>query len=313
MHRNLDRTAALLLLVVAGCADSDQPRRTATVAFDTVAWRDEMASWRALRDAWVASAMGPFTEVALCRVDPARTPEALTGAAGTGCPIPTRPGADTLARVLVRGDTVTLEAPSRLFWVGERSVRVGQVLALRDRPEIAGALAWTGALRFGARWANGMITLSVFDTLAPARERFRGLAWWPPDPSLRIPAIFTPRDAGWERVPTVRGFELPREIAGTVEFELGGTTHRLTLYSKGRGARSMLAVIRDGTSGVESYPAGRFLDVPMADSLGRTIVDFNRARNPDCAFSESSPCPLPPRENWFRERLEAGERAYEPP
>lgn len=303
----------LLFLTLAGCADGGQSRRPAVVAFDTVTWRSEMESWRILREAWVGSAMGPFAEVALCRVDPARTPSPLTGTHGDGCPIPTRSGEDTVAMVEVRGDTVTLDSPLRLFWVGERSMRIGRVLALRDRPEVDGALAWAGALRFGARWADGMITFSVFDTLAPARQRFRGLTWWPLDPALRVRAVFVPSETRWERVPTVRGFELPREIAGVVEFELDGTTHRLTLYSKGRGARSMLAVIRDGTSGIESYPAGRFVDVPMADSLGHTIVDFNRARNPDCAFTESSPCPLPPRENWFSQRLEAGELGYGAP
>jgi hypothetical protein len=69
-------------------------------------------------------------------------------------------------------------------------------------------------------------------------------------------------------------------------------------------------VIRDGTSGVSSYPAGRFLDVPLPDSTGRTVIDFNLARNPDCAFTIASPCPLPPRENWSTQRIEAGEQVY---
>ena len=82
-------------------------------------------------------------------------------------------------------------------------------------------------------------------------------------------------------------------------------------YTKGRGAIDMLVVFKDATSGDGSYPAGRFLDVPLPDSLGRTVLDFNRARNPDCAFTESSPCPLPPPENRFGVRIEAGERNYE--
>lgn len=303
----------LLLFTVVGCADTAHPQPAATVELDTVAWREEMASWRTLRTTWVASATGPFAEVALCRIDPRTGRIALTGATGTGCRIPGRSGPETLATAQVRGDTLTLTSPSRLLWVGERSARLGRVLALRDRPQLDGAVAWMGALRFGARWADGTISLSVLDTLAPARGGFRGLTWWPLDPTLRLPAIFTPSRSRWERVPTVRGFDLPHEIAGTLEVELEGMTHRLTLFSKGRGARSMLAVIRDGTSGAGSYPAGRFLDVPLADSLGRTTLDLNRARNPDCAFSPSSPCPLPPRENWFRERLEAGERTYGEP
>lgn len=312
MHWSLERTVGLLLIVSAGCTAGERVQPE-IVVFDTLAWRSDLASWRTLREAWLVSPVGPLAQVALCRVELAVLPVPLTGATGRGCHIATLPNGDTLAMLDVRADTATLVATSRLFWVGERSLRLGHVLALRDRPEIDGAQAWSASRRLSASWTDQRITLAVSDTLAPARASFRGLTWWPLDPALRVPATFTPSDAGWQLVATVRGFELPRQIAGTVEFALHGTTHQLTLYSKGRGARSMLAVIRDGTSGQGSYPAGRFVDVPMADSLGHTVVDFNRARNPDCAFTEHSPCPLPPRENWFAERLEVGERDYDAP
>ncbi|MEJ2458742.1 MAG: DUF1684 domain-containing protein, partial [Novosphingobium sp.] len=38
------------------------------------------------------------------------------------------------------------------------------------------------------------------------------------------------------------------------------------------------------------------------------VLDFNKAINPPCAFTPFASCPLPPRENLFPIRLEAGEK-----
>jgi uncharacterized protein (DUF1684 family) len=38
------------------------------------------------------------------------------------------------------------------------------------------------------------------------------------------------------------------------------------------------------------------------------VVDFNRAYNPPCAFTEFSTCPMPPPSNRLDLRIEAGEK-----
>jgi uncharacterized protein (DUF1684 family) len=38
------------------------------------------------------------------------------------------------------------------------------------------------------------------------------------------------------------------------------------------------------------------------------VLDFNKAENPPCAFTEFATCPLPPKENQLPVRIEAGER-----
>ena len=38
------------------------------------------------------------------------------------------------------------------------------------------------------------------------------------------------------------------------------------------------------------------------------ILDFNKAINPPCAFTEFAVCPLPPPENVLPFRIEAGEK-----
>lgn len=297
---------ACMVLLGTACAAP-----TPDAPWDEAAWRQSLTTWDTVREQWVAGPYGPLAQVGLCRLDPATLPVAVGRDSANHCVVP---GSGIPARVgtlTIVGDTLTL-VDTAAFWVGEQSLREGRVLALRDQPAVDGAQAWHDALRLTARWADGAITVWALDTTAAARQQFAGLVRWPVDPSWRVAARFEPADNDWRRVPTVRGFDLPRQVAGVVVATVAGTPRRLTAYSKGRGATSMLVVIRDATSGDGSYPAGRFVDVPLPDSLGRTELDFNRARNPDCAFTLSSPCPLPPRENWFTERIEAGEQSYHP-
>jgi uncharacterized protein len=67
-------------------------------------------------------------------------------------------------------------------------------------------------------------------------------------------------------------------------------------------------VIRDATSGRETYGAARFLigDEVTPDQI---TLDFNRAFNPPCAFTDHAICPLPPPGNVLAFRIEAGELA----
>lgn len=71
--------------------------------------------------------------------------------------------------------------------------------------------------------------------------------------------------------------------------------------------RELLLVFGDETNGDTSYGVGRFLRV-LPDEDGTITLDFNRAYLPPCAFSNFFNCPMPPRQNRFAVRVEAGER-----
>ena len=43
---------------------------------------------------------------------------------------------------------------------------------------------------------------------------------------------------------------------------------------------------------------------------GKTIIDFNKAYNPPCVFTDYATCPLPPAQNRMKVRVEAGEKEY---
>jgi uncharacterized protein (DUF1684 family) len=66
-------------------------------------------------------------------------------------------------------------------------------------------------------------------------------------------------------------------------------------------------VFKDLTSRTDTYGAGRFLSAE-APREGKVVLDFNRAYNPPCAFTEYATCPLPRPENLLSVRIEAGEK-----
>ena len=68
------------------------------------------------------------------------------------------------------------------------------------------------------------------------------------------------------------------------------------------------------TNGKETYGAGRYMDNhrPGLELVSSTEieVDFNFSYNPYCAYNSSYSCPLPPRENWLKVSIRAGEKRF---
>ena len=97
---------------------------------------------------------------------------------------------------------------------------------------------------------------------------------------------------------------------GVVEFELLGQTRRLRPFTTRPGR--LYFVFRDGSSGIETYETARFLYADL-QSDGTTVLDFNMAYNPPCAFNPFTTCPVPLRENRLDVKILAGEKAYAGP
>ena len=98
---------------------------------------------------------------------------------------------------------------------------------------------------------------------------------------------------------------------GVVEFERDGVPYRLEALEGEDGG--LFLVFADRTSGHESYAAGRYLSTAAPAAEGSVVVDFNRAYNPPCVFSDFATCPLPPAENRLDLAVTAGEKRYARP
>jgi uncharacterized protein (DUF1684 family) len=111
----------------------------------------------------------------------------------------------------------------------------------------------------------------------------------------------------------VEGLQHVYAAPGFIQFEFGGQPHRLTAFS-GRSPGSLSILFTDATSGVTTYAACRSLQVDAPDEQGMVTVDFNRAVNLPCAFTDFATCPLPPAENRLPFAVESGEKIpYERP
>jgi uncharacterized protein len=97
------------------------------------------------------------------------------------------------------------------------------------------------------------------------------------------------------------------DAPGRIEFELDGKPLALTVFGNEHGG-GLIALFVDVTSGVTTYGANRSLHLDAPDADGHVTIDFNRATNLPCAYTDLATCPLPPAENRLPVAVEAGER-----
>jgi uncharacterized protein len=140
---------------------------------------------------------------------------------------------------------------------------------------------------------------------------FSGLAYFPFDRRYRVSARLERRPAPEEAyLRTNRGGQAVMRYLGDLVFALDGETLRLRVYHAGEGVgTSVFVPFRDRTCGRESYASGRYLTFEMTEDDVYEL-DFNRAFNPYCAYTEAYECPFPPVENDLPVRIAAGEQAW---
>ena len=93
---------------------------------------------------------------------------------------------------------------------------------------------------------------------------------------------------------------------GQFQLTVDGEPAQLTIYADEHG---FFLPFVDALAGKETYGGGRYLQ-PRPLGNDHFLVDFNVAYNPYCAYNEAWSCPLPPRENWLRVPIRAGEQSF---
>jgi uncharacterized protein (DUF1684 family) len=140
------------------------------------------------------------------------------------------------------------------------------------------------------------------------RRNFHGLEYFPADEAYRVTARFVSEPMQTPVLNILAQTELS-ESPGYAVFQLHGKEYRLRPILEEPGAKELFYIFKDQTSGKETYGAGRYLYSDLPNN-GKVILDFNKAYNPPCSFTDFATCPLPPRENHLAVRLEAGEKKY---
>jgi hypothetical protein len=143
----------------------------------------------------------------------------------------------------------------------------------------------------------------------PVLTGYQGTKAYAPDPRWAVPGRFVAYETP---VPTtvgsvVDGLEHVYEAVGEIEFEVGGAVHSLIAFP-GFAPGSLHVLFVDETSGKTTYAANRSLSVGAPDADGNVVIDFNRATNLPCAYTDHATCPLPPAGNRLPVAVEAGEK-----
>jgi uncharacterized protein (DUF1684 family) len=150
--------------------------------------------------------------------------------------------------------------------------------------------------------------IRVHDPKAAALQAFHGVPSYEPLESWVLRGTYSPFP---EPRPTtvgavVEGLSHVYVAPGVVQFQHNGSSHTLTAFNGKNGGLSIL--FTDATSGVTTYAANRALAVPEPAEDGSVVLDFTRATNLPCAFTDFATCPLPPAGNHLDFAVEAGEK-----
>ena len=158
---------------------------------------------------------------------------------------------------------------------------------------------YVSQIQVGARGKRRRVQKTAKRAGAPVKvNEFLPLKYFPPDPEYVVPASLNPAK---ERIVvemlTSQGKARKHQRVGVLEFTLKGQPLTLGAFVEaGAGLNRLFVPFSDMTSGTETYPAGRYLELDRTSS-GVYTIDFNKAYNPYCYYNPSYDCPYPPRES----------------
>lgn len=297
---------ATLSLSLGACHKTAAPPPPAPV-FDESAYKKEIETWQQDRLATLTKHDGWLTVIGLYWLKEGEN----------------KFGSDAAAPIRLPRDRAALIAGT--LWLENGKVRMTShpaieitangspvtALDLRDDTEPGGPTV----LRFGTLIMNVIkrgdrMGVRVKDSDSLTRREFKGLDYYPVDLKWRIEARFEPYlPPKIIPITNVLGMTDNETSTGALVFDIDGTTYRVDPILE-KGETDLFVIISDGTTGKETYGAGRYLYVSPPDNNGKVVIDFNKAYSPPCAFTNYATCPLPPQQNRLPFRIEAGEKKY---
>ncbi len=301
LSRKLGVTLLLaLVLVISACTKLSMRDQPSDRASEVASWASDAADWRARRLARLTEPFGWLSLVALEYLQDGRFH--LGSASDNDYVLPSGP--ERWGILTVIGDQAWFEVePGSGVLVNGSEVREAELLS--DGPD-GPTLVEAGTVQFQLLDRGGQFALRVRDHQAQTRTGFAGLAYFPFNPDWRITARWVAHPPNRTLlIANVLGELIYEPNPGAAEFEFHGQTFGLEAVASDD---QLFFILADRTSGRETYGLGRFLYSNLPEN-GQVVLDFNRAYNPPCAFTEFSTCPLPPPENRLDIRIEAGELA----
>lgn len=295
----------LLVLTAAACSPQGKPTADATASASPASdFAAEHAAWVQQRAADLSRPDGWISLTGLHWIEAKK--QSMGGSESADIRLAIAP--DHLAEVERRGDELYFKPAQGALITVDGSPVQGEVRLNPQGPGGGTTLAYDQgkgqitAIRRGPRLA-----LRVRHADAPARLDFAGLDFFPADEDWRVQARFVAHPAG-RTLPIVNviGDVADSPNPGYVLFEKEGRQWRLEAL--GDPAKGLNLMFQDRSTGRQTYGVGRYLHTDPVAADGTVVLDFNRAYNPPCAYTDFATCPLPPPENRLAQQDASGQR-----
>ena len=201
----------------------------------------------------------------------------------------------------------------KVNWISEAGIRVTVNDTAIDRSVIYEegnkvSLLALSNFRWNIIKRDDKIGVRFRNLQAAAVKNFKEIKRYPVKEQWQITAHLEAAPKSSVLITNVLGQTKPEDSPGKLVFTVNGKTYQLDPILEGN---QLFILFGDATSGHETYPSGRFLYAKLPDANGNTVLDFNKAINPPCAFSTFATCPLPPKQNILPVAITAGEKDYD--
>jgi len=266
------------------------------------AYVQSITEWRAAREARLTSETGWLTVAGLVWLKGGRN---TVGSAPSSDVVLPAPAPSAVGTLTVSGSRVEFVAAKGAAPKSDGRA-AGRLALTPDR-----TLLQIGSVTFSVIERAGRLGVRIRDTNAAARRRFSGLQWYPVDSRWRARAtLVPPAKPRVQPIATIVGDTIEMESAGELVFTVGGRELRLEALFESDERSELFIMFKDRTNGDATYGAGRYMYLPVPPAGGSVEIDFNKAYNPPCAYTDFATCPLPPSQNWLPVPIEAGEKNY---
>ncbi|QOI97828.1 MAG: DUF1684 domain-containing protein [Flammeovirgaceae bacterium] len=294
----------LFYLVVGMLTGCSGPQKQNETTFDVEAYKKEIAGWQQQRNAYQVSENGWVNLAGLFWLKEGIN--SFGSAKSNDLVFPQGKIPEQAGYFVVQGNTVTVNGNNGVIFTRNGKESNGGILFHPDSAQITMAY---GPLRWFVIKREAKLGIRLRDLEHPLLKEFKGIEFYPVDPAWRLEGTVEWADSSRTiEITNVLGQTLQQRSVGTLVFDYAGATYRLDALDEGNN--EFFIIFGDETNARETYGAGRYLYVPLPDSTGRVVIDFNRAYNPPCAFTEFATCPLPPKQNILPFPVKAGEKNY---
>ena len=212
-----------------------------------------------------------------------------------------------IGKIILKDSIITLKVNEGVNVINEGKL----IKEIKLEEDLTGnpTLLDVGSLRWYIIKRGKKYGIRLRDTKAPLLNEFKDIEMFPINEDWKVTATFDPYiPPKVISLPTQIGTVEEEPSPGAVVFEKDGKIYRIDVIDTGK---RLWLIFADETSGKETYGAGRYLYIDKADATGKTVVDFNLAYNPPCVFTKYATCSFPPKQNFLKLKITAGEKMWE--